>query len=385
MSSKIIEYLDAVAFRVAILKSAEEDYELQLSNKFNLLRYVNIDENQMSRIFADLLNPKGEHGQKSAYLDAFMNILGVSKQNGLPKVDTEVRTNSIESDKRRIDILISWSDFAIAIENKPWAKDQESQLSDYAAHLKNKYNDNYLLVYLSETEPSEGSISKKEIKELGDKYQHIFYSRIIKWLSACINVSQSEKMRYFLKDFQTIIKNYFSNMTTENSEIVKYSLSSLDNLAAACEVINAQQGIKNAIAKAFVGKLKDKLKDEYKGSDIKDETDGEYIRISFTKTHWASEACCKIGHDPNDTVYFSAWQSTDEKLYDFLREKIKKGTYKNGHFHHYIPTKDGYGVWNKSTTGMKAMHTEESVDYFFKEMQLLIGAVDEYHTQNKTA
>jgi hypothetical protein len=32
---------------------------------------------------------------------------------------------------------------------------------------------------------------------------------------------------------------------------------------------------------------------------------------------------------------------------------------------------------------MKAMYKDESINYFFKEIQLLIDAVDEYHKENK--
>ncbi|WP_228669743.1 PD-(D/E)XK nuclease family protein [Dickeya parazeae] len=58
---------------------------------------------------------------------------------------------------RKIDLLLTFLDGVIAIENKPWAADQENQLRDYALWL-NKRERPWTLIYLCNHEPSELSL-----------------------------------------------------------------------------------------------------------------------------------------------------------------------------------------------------------------------------------
>ena len=72
--------------------------------------------------------------------------------------------------QRRIDIVVripgvNGEMSCLAIENKPYAGDQESQVKDYLDYLKQEYANRFLLIYLSPAGegPSEWSLPQREI------------------------------------------------------------------------------------------------------------------------------------------------------------------------------------------------------------------------------
>jgi hypothetical protein len=185
----------------------QKEIERYTSINFNLFKFIYVDENKISEIIVDILNPNGEHGQGNLFLNVFLEILGIPKKDKLPLIDREVLTRQHVNNLRRMDILIDWFDFGIMIENKPRYDDKTNQLKDYAEDLGNKYGvNNFVMVYLSNDGhlPSEVSISKelKEELEIKNQFIHITYNdKFKKWIEKCINVCQSDKYKWFLKDF----------------------------------------------------------------------------------------------------------------------------------------------------------------------------------------
>ena len=207
-------YFSDIIYFSKIHKQYEHELERYTSLKFNVFRYVNVNENKISEIIVDILKPNGEHGQNSLFLDEFLKILEIPKRNKIPTINTEVLTRQHINNQRRMDILIDWSDFGIMIENKPRDDDKEDQLKDYAQDLNNKYNNGFVMVYLSNDGHflSEKSISKQEREKLekNNQFKHITYNNEFKkWIENCINICQSEKYKWFLKDFlDNTLNNY---------------------------------------------------------------------------------------------------------------------------------------------------------------------------------
>ena len=87
------------------------------------------------------------------------------------------------ADSRRIDLFISYKkDFAIIIENKIDAGEQDNQLDDY---YNNKKKDNYKNLYMIFLTPSgyePYTLSEKSKKELGNNFQTLKHSDIALWL-----------------------------------------------------------------------------------------------------------------------------------------------------------------------------------------------------------
>ena len=185
-----------------------------LSTGFNIFRVIRPKETRLSEIVADLLNPSGSHGQQRKFLDAFLRR--IIKENDLLEsllkqqpcsVICESQTVYIESSQRRIDIRVKFENngFELGIENKPWAGDQEQQLNDYIDDLR-KRSDKFCLVYLTPKGRDSEEISiacdlreklKKESKLICVSYR----DDILEWIEECCRLCESDKFRWFLRDF----------------------------------------------------------------------------------------------------------------------------------------------------------------------------------------
>ncbi|MFW6273063.1 MAG: PD-(D/E)XK nuclease family protein, partial [bacterium] len=147
---------------------------------FNIFSVLKMETNEVathSRFIAELLNPKGDHGQNDEFLKLFIKKFSDLEFNtSNAKVKPE---HTIENG--RIDIFLK-DNFQniIIIENKIHAGEQEDQLLRYSqAFPKKLYNREifYLTLY--------GEQSKVD-SSANIEYQIISYDNdIIKWLEEC--------------------------------------------------------------------------------------------------------------------------------------------------------------------------------------------------------
>jgi hypothetical protein len=217
MTDRVYTYFSELGFRFDILKKHSHESDLFLSKRFNVFDYIYVDENRLSDIIADLLNPNGKHGQSDLFLNEFIKIINRKDliQGSFPKVIREMGTTFISRTQRRMDILIDWTTNGIMIENKPWADDQYEQILDYKRNLEKRYKDKFIIVYLSKNyqNPSEVSILQNDLNILIQNNQFIqisFEIELLLWIKNCIKESQSDKMRHFLKDFSTYLNDNFN-------------------------------------------------------------------------------------------------------------------------------------------------------------------------------
>lgn len=146
----------------SMLNDAEEQNRLQAAS-FNVFRVLHLEakEDEVHTTFlADLLNPKGAHGQKHLFLHAFLDAMLNSHGNfPPPEKSIEQHTWFVESQKYigegTLDIVVSCPalSYLIVIENKIYAGEQEDQLARYARWM-NSNREWYTwqaLIYLTPT------------------------------------------------------------------------------------------------------------------------------------------------------------------------------------------------------------------------------------------
>jgi|GEM_PF-1525461 len=175
------------------------------------------------------------------------------------KVDREVRTNRIEITDRRIDIEVNFdSHFGLAIENKPRAKDQDKQLSDYAKQMAAKFQ-SWCLVYLPGTNknPSENSATPAEIEDwkYNSQYRNINYSdNILAWLKECEAQCQADSVRHFLRDFIGYCESKFLGVSDMlDANLVKdVVLKDAENVDIAFSVWQQIPAIKEQLLDKFI-------------------------------------------------------------------------------------------------------------------------------------
>lgn len=199
-----------LGYRLKLLEDTRAQTDIFLSTRFNVFNFIEPDENRLSDIIAWLLNPNEGHGQKEKFLKAFLKV--VCERDDLDYAECHIKredlTAFIERDRRRLDIRVEFKNFAIAIENKPWADEQPEQIGDYVEHLQKGFGENFTIIFLTQDGREPTSLKEKLLHK--NQLQTIAYlGKFKQWLEACIKECCSDKVRWFLRDFIDFLEHKF--------------------------------------------------------------------------------------------------------------------------------------------------------------------------------
>jgi hypothetical protein len=374
-----IEFLDKVK---QFIVSYEKENQIS-AKEFSVFQNINLHEVLMSKIFKDLLNPRGKHGQGSLFLDQFLSLLEIENPILTERfsIITEALTSHLDSN-RRIDILLNWNNkFGIGIENKPYTIDQENQLSDYSKQLSKEFNDNYVLVFLSNRLPDKKSI-EKDLKESlieQNKYVHLDFNDIIKWLEESQKKVNATKIYHYLEDLinQIKIKMDINNENKYNSKLIELLHNSAENIKATFEIAKSLEGLKIHIAENFVKKLLELFEKE--GTKFKFTLDPKKyphkINLSINSEKWGEYSCGLFDYE-GDGLHYAINFGKDEKnikkqiakeltnLKEWVNDKEEKILWKT----HYN------NKWYNSPEDTIAFINE--VENTYKELMVLINTLN---------
>jgi len=331
--------LKDIYFKIGTYREAKNRFSSKLAPEFSIFNYFRCDEVAVSRIIADLLNPKGTHGQGSIFLQAFFEQMegvdcGWINPTGNWKVETEKQTN----DQRRIDVFLESSLGVVGIENKPWATDQDNQLRDYALFLEYLVKDktgNWLLVYLGNNDPQESSISKedREFYKSTDNLVTFDFNKVDEWLRRCSTLSESIAVRVFIEDLAKFVRININGELdmTEEKEVVDELLKSTENLESAFQIANAFSASKEQLLGKFRNDLDSKLKEKPYILEWDDAMTGKwtsccgfgfsfnelqplYLRIEFERTGLNEMIWGVRRRDESIIKSVEIWQSIHEEM-----------------------------------------------------------------------
>lgn len=204
-------------------------------NIFNILD-VSVCELSHSAFLSELLSPNGSHGKGSIFLKKFLNII-------CPGIDLGIEDAKVSCEKSiengRIDILIEAKNFALVIENKIYANDQDKQLKRYYDYLNKEYSKKLRkLAYLT----LDGRNASKESLDSLDENEYIrlsYRGDILEWLNECYKeTADMPFLRETLAQYIVLIKNLTgqSERNKMSDEILKVLTKSKENIAAAFDV-----------------------------------------------------------------------------------------------------------------------------------------------------
>ncbi len=257
--------------------------------------------------------------------------------NHLASHTVNVETEHSTYKGRRIDIyveILGEKPFVLAIENKPYAGDQENQVLDYLKYLDEKKRD-FLLVYLSSggQGPSEWSFPLHERGEWTENFTVMAYSEIgvdpiqsqftenekpglqheeenqevkslAKWLKVCKEKCEVDRLRWFLNDAEKFCtKTFGSSKSADDIEvrIVEEFLLEKENhkyLNVACAVNKAWPSVVNKVAERFFEQLTEKIRSKipekypsrddlkFKPSLTFDEDQKGFLYLYLHSTNW---------------------------------------------------------------------------------------------------
>lgn len=242
-------------------------------NIFNDLGFMSDEVHLHSMFLANLLNPKGSHGQRGKFLEAFLKML----QKSFPAIsadslelDTAIASVEVEkyigwqtdSEGGRIDIYLTDGKHSIIIENKIYAGDQYHQMLRYWNYgMSQKGNDtekSFVLIYLTldGCSPSKDSLGE-DLKE-NDIVCLSYKSDIRGWLDSCVELaSRTPLVRETINQYISTIDILTNNVMEDNKELLDI-LSKEENLDAIYDIANNKNIVVNRfINEVFIPKLRD--------------------------------------------------------------------------------------------------------------------------------
>ena len=278
--------------RLQTARAHERELDRRLARRFNVFNYLSTDEVALSRIIADLLDPRARHGQGTLFLRTLLDEL--PEIDGRPDPDAgfvkriQVVTERVIADGRRLDVSVEipgpGGPYCLAIENKPYADDQHNQVRDYLRFLNEKYGDRFLLIYLSPTGqgPSSWSLppgqlpkwtgrlavmgywSGPEQLSRGDRYDDFRVGlSLAAWFSACRRRCEPDRLRWFLSEAETFCKRRFGGNTMatdrETRTIKKFLFDHPEHLETAQSVSDVWLEVKEVLCRGFLEHLRAEL------------------------------------------------------------------------------------------------------------------------------
>lgn len=240
--------------------------------KYNIFSVLGLETNEVrthSAFLASLLDPDGNHGVGSAFLDAFVREMNL----GDLQLDTTNSQVNVEHDTTdgRIDILISdHNKKAIIIENKIYAGDQPEQLKRYDDYAKQQFTNGYRLLYLTLDghKPSKQStndlndnqyfrLSYNNNLKFGDEEDssdNVINQDVLHWLEECVKIAYNKPpIRETIIQYQSLIKS-ITDMNSENEtnqEIINL-FATKENYETAALIANNFQKIRKQIVYQYL-------------------------------------------------------------------------------------------------------------------------------------
>ena len=362
-------------------------------NIFNDLGFMSDEVHLHSMFLANLLNPKGSHGQRGKFLEVFLKML----QKSFPAIsadslelDTAIASVEVEkfigrqtdSEGGRIDIYLTDGKHSIIIENKIYAGDQYHQMLRYWNYgLSQKGNDtekSFVLIYLTldGCSPSKESLGE-DLKE-NDIVCLSYKSDIRGWLDRCVELaSRTPLVRETINQYISIIDILTNNVMEDNKELFDI-LSKEENLDAVFDIIDSKENLINHIINdEFIPKLKalaegkgleicgnykrNWMAERYSGAHFRNK-DWKYFDLAFQFDHEGLKGLvfgfvCKNGSERKD-VPASVWEEV-QTHYSIKNSPIKD--FGNGLWIH----KDfkGNNYWNNAQ-GIKDLLNGKTLNDF---------------------
>lgn len=242
------------------------------ADRFNVFEVLQITSSEVrlhSRFLAELLNPKGSHGQGAVFLDKFLELSGchqVFTDTRHVRVFVEHNIGSkTEISGGQLDLLlVDDKHCAVVIENKIYAGDQENQLlryHNYAQQLKAD-DGNCILLYLTlhgneATEWSTGGTLTKT------DYTQISYGFHIRgWLEGCMELTDKQpKLHFALQHYLQLIDQLTGIRMDQQlqNQIAQRIINDTTAFNAAMSVTASITTAKQMLLQDFGSRLKEAL------------------------------------------------------------------------------------------------------------------------------
>lgn len=285
-----IGWLDALARTLAEEDRKHSATRTEQAPDFNAFEHFAPDENRLSYIIAQLINPLGSHAQGSLFLDAFLKLAPEGPQESRKKasapgetpwarptgavtsVSLESRTHNIAASNRRLDVRVDFTDGVVAIENKPWAGEQTLQVGDYLDELETCRRQFEVssaavccLYYLTTDGAQPVSCRNQEQRSAAldnGTLRPVSYAQLAQaWEAAAApDRCRSPRVSSFVKEFVAYInRNLGGRMQQQDETLIAYATQDAPSVRTALRTAYAESAIKRRLAARFLGQLESRF------------------------------------------------------------------------------------------------------------------------------
>lgn len=242
-------------------------------SRFNLFKIIDLTTDEVrlhSQIIAELLNPKGSHGQGALFLEKFIESTGtqgilqdLDGVNVIVEFSIGPVTNTTGG---RIDILIrDQKNNLLIIENKIYAGDQENQLLRYFNFAKSieEKGGHFSIIYLTLFEKAASDYSLGNTLTHDDYISISYQQTIVDWLESCTtSVSNVPNVAVGIDHYLKLIKHLtFQDYSMEfQNNIIDEILKDVSSFKAANDIsqniLDAKVRLLSAVGNSLVERLK---------------------------------------------------------------------------------------------------------------------------------
>ena len=297
-------------------------------DNFNIFNILDIEYDEV-RLHSRILKYFVEQDQQK-----FLEVIAASlpENNSLIKrlpmsnlkVSIEKSINSIEEDLSdgRIDLLLQFDDFTIIIENKIFARDQESQLIKYYNFVKlairyetRKSDESFLILYLTPngSPPSENSINFKNInlEQNKDFYLISYKHHVLKWLK---NYEQkSNKLKETIEQYIKTVEKICGIMSEEDKERI-LRLMSEEKFIQNFKQIKWDIGAIEVKIHDFWRVVSEKINIEYNGINVKTHFKEDSIMFNlFSNERGIMNFYLQYKPNFNESPFLSIWLNSKKQ------------------------------------------------------------------------
>ncbi|MYK84036.1 MAG: hypothetical protein F4024_15980, partial [Gammaproteobacteria bacterium] len=193
---------EALLAQAHVLTKKHEELAAATGQNFNLFKILGRETDEVrthSAIIAELLNPKGSHGQGPVFARLFAKRFKIE----IPEAEIDslqVWAEKTVGDNSRIDILMVAGDLCVVIENKIYAGDQPKQLERYHEHAAQWPCSKVIYLTLHGDGPSDDSLGELPKDEVDCRS---YESDVLAWLNDCIKeVARVPQIREILAHYE---------------------------------------------------------------------------------------------------------------------------------------------------------------------------------------
>jgi len=228
-------------------------------NIFQILRVGHLEVTTHSPILAELLNPKGKHGQGAAFLRLFLarfDVHGFDAESETATMKMEYYTGPVtEKSGGRIDIVVKdGKGSIISIENKIYAGDQENQMTRYR-----DFDPKANLFYLTLDGRKPSNLTENELNRIQCKC--ISYAEdILAWLKECRkDAACLPNVREIISQYIHLIEELTNQSTTilMNKELIEEIIKAPESLRAFYTLRDAEAAVQTELIARLDAKLDD--------------------------------------------------------------------------------------------------------------------------------